>query len=278
MKAEKIIIVAMMVLIAIPSVFAQNFQGVATYKSHRKVDLKMDSTQVSSEMHERMMAMLKKQFEKTYNLSFNRNESLYKEEESLEPPQPQGMVMVVMTSGESDIMYKNMSEKRYTSQNESLGKLFLVQDALPEHEWVMGTETKNIGEYTCYKATMEREIEVMESGMSVNGDKELSDEVSKKTITITAWYTPDIPVSFGPDQYHGLPGLILEVNDETTTLICSKIVLNPDEVVTIDEPKKGKKISQAEYDKIMDKKMKEMRERYERPSRDGHNVEIRIGG
>ena len=38
---------------------AQDFQGVATYKSQRKLDIQLDSTQVNSEMHQRMMEMMK---------------------------------------------------------------------------------------------------------------------------------------------------------------------------------------------------------------------------
>jgi GLPGLI family protein len=34
-----------------------------------------------------------------------------------------------------------------------------------------------------------------------------------KDVTITAWYTPEIPVNQGPENYWGLPGLILEIND-----------------------------------------------------------------
>jgi len=73
---------------------AQDFQGIATYKSKRKLEIKLDSTQVNSEMHQQMMEMLKKQFEKTYNLSFNKEESIYKEEESLAPPQPAGGMQI----------------------------------------------------------------------------------------------------------------------------------------------------------------------------------------
>ena len=54
-----------------------------------------------------------------------------------------------------------------------------------------------------------------------------------ETITITVWYTPQIPVNTGPGNYQGLPGLILEVNDGTETVICSKIVLNPKDEVNI---------------------------------------------
>ena len=264
------------------SVKAQDFQGVATYKSKTKIDIQLDSTQVSSGMQEQVMEMMKKQFEKTYLLTFNKSESVYKEDEKLGAPQAAGMqvVMVGMSSG-SDKLYKNTKENRYTNQNESFSKLFLVKDGLEDYEWELGTETKNIGEYTCYKATFTREVEVRESGMSINGDKDLNElETKKEMRTTTAWYTPQIPVNNGPGNYQGLPGLILEVNDGRTTLICSKIVLNPEDKVKITEPKKGKEVTQAEFDEIMEKKMREMEERYRRPEgeRDGQSFEIRIGG
>ena len=82
----------------------------------------------------------------------------------------------------------------------------------------------------------------------------------EKEITITAWYTPEIPVSQGPEGYWGLPGLILEVNDGKTTILCSKVVLNPKEKADIKAPATGKEVSQKEYDEIVIKKMEEMSE------------------
>ena len=260
--------------------YAQDFQGIATYKSYTKVDVKLDSSQMGGDMHAKMLEMLKKQFEKTYKLTFNQEESVYKEEEKLESPQPQGMVMVMVDTGGSDVLYKNTKENRYTSQNESFSKIFLIQDELKKIDWVLGSETKNIGDYTCFKATFKREVEVVESGISINSDKEFDENVTVEEREVVAWYTPQIPVSNGPGNYHGLPGLILEVNDGNQTLMCSKIVLNPEDKVKISEPTKGKKVSQEKYDEIMDKKMKEMQNRYdsEHRGRDGETIEIRIGG
>lgn len=277
----KILLVALIVTFS--NVHAQEFQGEATYKSKRKIDIKLDSTQMASGMAEQMMEMLKKQFEKTYRLNFSKTESLYKEEEALAAPQPQGVNMVMVMSGGSDVLYKNIKEKRYTNQNESFSKLFLIKDDLRDIEWILGSETKNIGDYTCFKATTTREVEDIESGISINGDKDLSTadkEPKMKEITITAWYTPQIPVSAGPGNYHGLPGLILEVNDGSETVICSKIVINPKNAVKIVEPDNGKEVTQEAYDKIMEKKMKEMEERYRTNDRgrDGERIEIRIGG
>jgi GLPGLI family protein len=63
-----------------------------------------------------------------------------------------------------------------------------------------------------------------------------------KDVTITAWYTPEIPES--RSKLLGLPGLILEINDGKTVILCSKIVLNPKEKTVIKAPVKGKVISQ----------------------------------
>jgi len=277
MKHLAIIIV---MLLLTNSLIAQDFQGKATYKSHRKMDIQLDSTQMDSDMQKRMIEMMQKQFEKTYILSFNKKESLYKEEEKLEAPQPAGMVMVMVDTGGSDILYKNTQEETFTNQNEVFGKVFLIEDKLQKFDWELGNETKNIGEYQCYKATMKREVVVEAAAISINGDKDLDEEQEPKIeeITITAWYTPQIPVNNGPGNYYGLPGLILEVNDGSETLICSKIVLNPKNKVSIEKPTKGKKITQEKFDEIIEKKMKEERERYEHNRNDGDNIEIRIRG
>jgi GLPGLI family protein len=273
----------LLVVLFASSLTAQNFQGKATYKSKRKIDIKLDSTQVDTGMHKKMMEMLKKQFEKTFALSFDKNESIYKEDEKLSKPQgPSNMEMVMINTGGSDILYKNTKEKRYTNQNDVFGKIFLIKDNLEKLDWKLENDTRNIGEYTCYKATLNREVEVFESGISFNGDKDLGKTKKKapkmKEITITAWYTPEIPVNNGPGNYHGLPGLILEVNDGTETIICSKIVMNPKNSIVLKEPSNGKIVTQEKFETIINKKMKEMEERRSFNSNDGENIEIIIGG
>ena len=274
----KIIIVAL--LFVSSDAIAQDFQGIATYKSQRQMNIQLDSTQVNSEMHQQMMDMMKKQFQKTYLLTFNKEESVYKEDEQLESPQQAGAMMVIIDGGGSDVLYKNTKANSFSSQNEVFGKVFLIEDELEKRDWKLTNETKNIGNYTCYKATTTREQEVVESRISINGDNEDEEEAEPKmeTITITAWYTPEIAVNNGPSRYQGLPGLILEIEDGTLSLLCSKIVLNPKNKKEIVKPTKGKKVNQEKFDQIMEKKMKEMQDRYHSDRRDGESVEIRIGG
>jgi GLPGLI family protein len=109
--------------------------------------------------------------------------------------------------------------------------------------------------------------------------EEKLEEPEEEEITLTAWYTPQIPVKHGPSKYGGLPGLILEVSEGRETILCSKIVLNPKGDVNVKAPSKGKKVNQAEFDAIAEKKMKEMDERFKNNRReDGNEIEIRIGG
>lgn len=266
------------------SLFAQDFQGVATYKTQRKLDVKIDSTQVGgSEMQKQIMEMLKKQFQKTYILTFDKNTSLYKEDEALAPPSTGGGMVFVQASSGSDVLFKNIKTQSFINQVETFGKQFIIKDNLEPIEWELHSDTKNIGNYTCYKATYTKEVEEMSMTTFSNNDaKNNEDEENSapkmKTITVTAWYTPQIPVSNGPDNYQGLPGLILEISDGDLSILCSKITLNPKKTIELEEPQKGKEVTQQEYDDIMEKKLEEMSEQYRGRGADENTIEIRVGG
>lgn len=265
------------------AVHAQDIAGVATYKSQRKMEFKLDSTQFSDEMQKQMQAMMKKQFEKEFTLNFTKDESMYKVVQTLDDPAVAGggVRIVVAGSGGDDQLYKNLAENRYANKTEVFGKAFLVKDQFEESDWTLTKETKNIGEYTCFKATTTRTITVSTSFNTDGGQDDASESsTEEQEQTITAWYTPQIPVQNGPSNYQGLPGLILEVSDGSETILCSKIVLNPKNGVSINEPSKGKEVTSDEYRAIMEEKMKEMQDRYQTNDRrrDGHSMQIRIGG
>ncbi|NND63515.1 MAG: GLPGLI family protein [Flavobacteriaceae bacterium] len=268
--------------ICLSQIHAQSIQGEATYKSHRQMKIELDSSQVNDAMRQQIMAQLKKQFEREYTLEFTNYESIYKQVETLEstPLAGDGMQIVVAGSGDSDILYTNTKENRFTNQNEMFGKSFLIKDELNLPEWELTKETKNIGDYTCFKATYTYERDVMRTRVRRDGGDVEETPAEKESITVSAWYTPQIPVQHGPADYQGLPGMILEVNDAELTLLCSKIVLNPKSGIQIKEPTKGKLVNQEENDKILEKKMTEMNERFEGDGRreDGNSIEIRIGG
>jgi GLPGLI family protein len=279
MKFPSQLFTAIIVLLTTTYSFAQqDFQGKATYLSKTTIDMdNFGRGDMSEEQKKQISERMKSMLEKTYFLVFNKTESTYKEEEKLEAPGQGGgfrMMMGNFTGGEQ---YKNVKENLLLQEQEFFGKQFLIKDSLPKLEWKLSGETKQIGQYSCFKATATKKVDPMDfrSMRRRNNDedtkketdstktKDVMDEIEvPKTIEVTAWYTMQIPVNQGPGEYWGLPGLILEINADRTTILCSKIVLNPEEKETIKRPEKGKEVTQEEYNDIMKKKIEEMREMY----------------
>ncbi|WP_282788013.1 GLPGLI family protein [Flavobacterium croceum] len=279
--------------------FAQkDFQGMAVYESKTSTSEFKSRLQgnkdITPEMQKMIEERMKKMFEKTYILHFNMQSSIYKEEEKLDTPGQQqgGFRMMSNMMGTGGTYYKNIKDKKYTVDREFMGKEFLVKDTLTNYKWQMSGETREIGGYMCYKATAvvpvsKTDFKNFRLKKEDTKEKEKStEETTKKTsfldevdipkeITLTAWYTTEIPVSQGPEGYWGLPGLILEVNDGRTTILCSKLVMNPKEKADIKAPTNGKEISQKDYDETILKKMEEFREMNQ--GQGGKRMEIRMG-
>lgn len=258
------------------TVAAQDFQGIAEYESKTTFDLEVSVDGQEGSIDEELKADLARAFEKKYTLHFDKFTSLYEEQEKLAPPVASGGFIREIKMPGDGRRYKNLKQKSYVMETDAFDKDFLIVDSLPKYDWQMTGETKKIGNYTCYKATAVVKPETPEAPKEEKAVNILGD-ADKETI-ITAWYTPDIPVSHGPANYWGLPGLILEVNVGRTVLLCSKVVINPKEKIEIKAPKKGEKVTQAEFDEIMEKKSQEMMEMYESESDGGHTRVIKIGG
>ena len=265
------------------SINAQEFSGKAVYKTSRKSNISFEGNAgVTDEMKEQLKQRMAKANQKTYILNFTKSESTYKQDVGLDAPKkPQagGMMMISIGGrGSTGILYKNIKENRVADKTEIMGKTFLVKDELIKYEWTMTGETKNIGNYTCYKATYEKEVKKKNvSFVSVGRREDINkednneeEEIETEKVVVTAWYTPDIPINNGPGNYWGLPGLILEINDGTQTIVCTEIVLNPEKKIEIKEPRKGKVVSRKKFGEISLKKSKEMMERFK--SRGGVNL------
>ena len=279
MNSIKISIVAALFFLTSTVTSAQDFQGKAYYFSKTPMNLGAWGARLSEQQKKQIEDRLKNRLEKTYILTFNKEESIYKEDDKLDA-----------ISGATDTwgnnfspgpLYKNVKTNTFVQDQEFYGKQFLVKEELQPLEWKIGTETKQIGNYTCFKATCKRtDFDV--SWWNFSWDRLRNNYVENKSdsiktadvaglkpeplkeeidmVEIEAWYTPMIPVSQGPDDYWGLPGLILEISVNNTTLLCSKIVMNPEEKTDIEAPDKGKEVTKKEYQEIISVKMQEMRD------------------
>lgn len=263
--------VTIVFLLLVEMLLAQEFQGIATYRSSQQVSIKLDSTEFNNAQAQELQEQLRKQFDKQYTLKFNKKESVYNVVEALKLDDPKvsnSRIMIVASSSNDNPLYKNIAEKIYIKEEDLMGKRFLIKDELKLPEWKMESEQKKIGNYTCYKATWTRQEEVTRYDRENGASTETVERVT------TAWYTPDIPVGHGPQQFWGLPGLILEIQQDKFSLLCTEIVLNPSEKFQLEIPNKGKEIDQVAFDKIQAEKTKEMMEQFSK-GRDKGSIRIR---
>lgn len=260
----KITFTFLIILVCSMGAKAQDFQGQAYYASKSSLELGKWGATMSEAQKKQIQQRLKNRLEKTYKLSFTVEESLFIEEDKLDA-----------ISGATDSWgknfapgdkYKNVKNNKLLQEQEFYGKKFLVNDKLIKFEWTMTDESKQIGDYMCMKAVaLVPSDSLTWFDFSWNKLRDSADAEEKGEVNMTqveAWYTPQVPVSHGPSEYWGLPGLILEVSAENTTMLCTKIVLNPAEKTNIKAPEKGKEVTKIEYQEIIKTKMAEMRNMY----------------
>lgn len=100
--------------------------------------------------------------------------------------------LVIKGSGTAikDSYLLNLADEKLDKVQRIGSAEFVVSEVFPIQDWQIEEETKEIGGYSCQRAT-----------------------ASFKGRNYEAWFTSDIPMSYGPWKLKGLPGLILSVKD-----------------------------------------------------------------
>jgi GLPGLI family protein len=175
------------------------------------------------------MEELKKQFPKVvadnYTLQFNSKESFY-----------------FLTKENPDNKYINMifkpTETNYVHQKHELGMVtnaasvfetvYLVNDSLAKYEWKITGEVRDIAGFECKKAV----TKICDS------------------VVVVAFYTDQIPVQAGPENFNGLPGMILgfAVPRLGTTIFATSISLQSAPVYTVPKLSKPVKTTNKQLD------------------------------
>jgi GLPGLI family protein len=130
-------------------------------------------------------------------------------------------------------IYRDFENEKKTEVIQMLGRTYLVEDSLVEPRWKIMNQIKDIAGHVCMLAVTE-------------------DTIRKQKIS--AWFADDLPVPAGPEQYFGLPGLILElnINDGDVIITASAIELKPvEEELKLPKKIKGKKITTREHDRLL---------------------------
>jgi len=232
-------------------------EGTVTYKETVKLDIELpEDSEISQEQLEAMMPDEQVAQKVLY---FNESASLYTDPPAADNDNGeftlntgdggQFRIKTVSASGNNKV-YHDIKKNSFIDQRDFLGKTFLVQGEVKSYDWKITGETKDIAGYPCQKAT-----------------------AAEEDRTIELWFTPAIPLSTGPNGFMDLPGLILEAHvvgeRSDRQLVAQSISFEPLEKDELKAPSKGKKVTEEEFDKIVEEKTKEMSE--------GGGMRIRIG-
>ena len=116
--------------------------------------------------------------------------------------------------GTSWSVYKNYPTGKFTTTDKIATDWFLVEELIPEQQWTLTDETKEILGYKCKSA-----------------------KCSFRGREYTAYYTDEIPVADGPWKFGGLPGFIMEVHDADNhySFTCVGINSKADRTITMPE-------------------------------------------
>src|SRR5262245_45497513 len=253
----KRLLIASALFITIPC-FAQVKEGKILYERTMQLQIRINDDNPA------FQNMIPKERKDKFELFFTEGKSLWQGveddgqgDETSFGDAGGGMRMVIRVPGSDDIAYHNIPESKKVDQRELGGKSYIIEDSIRKMNWKVAGETKVILGHNCMKATAQRTQESYR--MNIDNGEAKREKVTD-TLNIVAWFTNEIPGSFGPDTYQGqLPGTILEIDVNNGRSSFKAIEISPKvEIAKIKEPTKGKKVTAEEFAKEREKLMQEM--------------------
>ncbi|MGJ8591838.1 MAG: GLPGLI family protein [Aquaticitalea sp.] len=130
--------------------------------------------------------------------------------------------------------FTNLTEGTILKQVKAFGETFLIKDSINSLDWILTKESKKIDKYLCFKATSTYNV---------------ANTVGNFINVVTAWYCPNIPYNFGPKNYSGLPGLILELSDDKFTYVAENIEFSAKKD-KIESSSNGRIVSNHEFEEL----------------------------
>ncbi|GAB3895268.1 hypothetical protein GCM10028803_11560 [Larkinella knui] len=211
---------------------AQQTEGVVTYQRNQDwLKILSQLSYLTLDQKERMKSTYKNYegFKTPMKLYFNADQSLYANEDEYWKSEDGRWSQRL----EDYIIRRDFKKETKSEIIEMIGKTYIIEDSLQTPQWKVLNQLKDIAGHICMKA-------------------ETTDPIKQQKIV--AWFAQDIPVSAGPEQYFGLPGLILEldINDGSVLVTATRVEMKDvSKELATTKKTKGKKIKTADYDKLI---------------------------
>ncbi|WP_299522424.1 GLPGLI family protein [uncultured Lutibacter sp.] len=217
---------------------AQKLSGEVIYQYRVYNDfLKLDS--LSENKNERVKGVISAVNESLINyqeffkfsLIFDEDSSNYFWNNMLQNDSMGTMKFAKILTSSNSFYYTSLKDSVTIEARDFYEKKIIIKRTIKDLHWELINESKKIGDYICFKATTTKK--------------------AKKNIVVEAWYTPQIPNGFGPKEYSGLPGLILELKEGDIHYYSNRILLNPNDRKKIVKNLKGEIMSFDQFNNFL---------------------------
>ena len=220
-------------------IIGQNKEGTIKYEEKLtfKIDLPEEMKQYAHLIPTEKTTNMELYFDEDFSL-YAPSKEMTKEEAAPKQGDANVQIMTMSSDGSSSEVFIDQKANSVVRSENVLGQQFLITSPIRKKDWKISNEQKDILGYTCIKAELELD-----------------------STTLTAWFSPNLPISIGPATYNGLPGMImvLEHPGEKASRIIQATAIEFAEVSDqIEKPKKGKKVSEEEFMKLMAERLEEM--------------------
>ncbi len=216
--------------------------GKATYSVISNINTEDIKDQTARELMEGVNKEISKL---EFTLTFNTHGSLFEVNKILEADNanPYHRKIALASCKGNDVWHYSKEEDLRICKLNMFDQEFTIISKPDELRWTMEKESKMTGKHKSYKAT---------TIIKVVGSKGLSER------QVIAWYTPEIPVNYGPLGFQNLPGLIMELHMDKVIYQLKSVKFSEDEP-KIDLPLLKNSISQEEFYAIADKRIARFR-------------------
>lgn len=169
-----------------------------------------------------------------FEMTFTPTNSYYKPGKEIET---QKMGWLTPPGAENEV-FMDFKTNLVTARKPIFEQNFIIQDSMRNLKWKISSEIRTIANYKCRKA------------------------VSKicDSVYIVAFYAEDIPVSGGPEQFGGLPGMILQLAVPRLHTVWTATQVDLIAITNPDIPPfsgKSKKVNRKEMESTLQKSMKD---------------------
>lgn len=196
-------------------------------------------------------------------LLFNATQSLFhvlpNEDEEMPQPGGEGNRFNFRFGGMDAETFRDYDKESITEARELGPKKYIIDDTLRPMKWKLEEDTMTILGYLCHKATSSVQMRMMGPRFRPPGsDTAQNTNQPPKEQPLVAWYTEAIESPAGPENYYGLPGLILKTDLNNGSAVYTAQSIQPLGKSQVKEPTDGKKITRSEYRKMIEEQMRSM--------------------